>query len=66
MTSKKPDKGGKLVPKGSPKITADTPDERRAARNVAAIRTKLATAMEDPHMREQIARAMQQLINEEK
>jgi hypothetical protein len=64
MKSKKPDKP--LVPKTAPKITADTPDERRAARNVAKIRTKLAEAMEDPHMREQIARAMRQLINEEK
>jgi hypothetical protein len=72
MTSKGPKNEGPkkpakaLVPKGPGKIVAETTDERRAARNVAQIRTKLAAAMEDPHVREQIARAMRQLINEEK
>lgn len=41
-------------------------DERRAARNVDRIREKLSTAMDDPHMREQIVRAMRSLINEDK
>jgi hypothetical protein len=52
---------GKKPPE--PKI--DTSD-KRAARNVEKLKNKLSSAMDDPHMREQIMRAMRQLINEDK
>ena len=65
MTTKKP-APKKPVVKNAPKIVAHTADERRAARNVDKIRNKLSAAMDDPHMREQIVRAMRSLINEEK
>lgn len=61
-------KGGKKQPPKPPTsvISVETVDERRAARNVDKIRGKLSAAMDDPLMREQIVRAMRQLINEEK
>lgn len=73
MKSTKPDKGAKppdkkkvAAKKDAPKVAAHTADEKRAARNVANIRNKLSAAMDDPHMREQIVRAMRSLINEGK
>jgi hypothetical protein len=50
----------------APVISAETVDERRAARNVEKIRGKLSAAMDDPLVREQIVRAMRELINEDK
>ncbi len=47
-------------------VDAATVDERRAARNVAKIREKLSTAMDDPQMREQIVCAMRSLMYEDK
>ncbi len=66
MTPKKPGSKKPDGKQGVSKVVAETRDEKRAARNVAKIRNKLATAMEDPHMREQIVRAMRNLINEDK
>jgi hypothetical protein len=60
--SKKPVKA-KAPP---PSVDIEAADERRAARNVAQIREKLSTAMEDPIMRDQIVRAMRGLMYEDK
>jgi len=70
VSKDKKDKGGKPK-KPAPAIPplvidAATADERRAARNVAKIREKLSTAMDDPQMREQIVRAMRSLMYEDK
>ena len=68
---RKPGAAKSKAPKGKAPIapplqmTADTADERRAARNVAQIRNKLSAAMEDPHVREQIVRAMRNLLHED-
>lgn len=51
--------------KTAPHIATDAPDDKRAARNVAKIRQRLATAMDDPAMRDQIVRAMRSLIYED-
>lgn len=58
--SKKPE-GPKIPP-----LQVDGASDKRAARNVEKLRNKLSSAMDDPHMREQIVRAMRQLINEDK
>jgi hypothetical protein len=62
-------KGGDKKKKQSPSVAAlkvEGHHDKRAARNIALIREKLATALDDPQMREQIVRAMRTLINEEK
>lgn len=56
----------KVTPEIADEVAGDRVGEQRAARNVAKIRAKLSVAMEDPHMREQIVRAMRRLINEDK
>jgi hypothetical protein len=48
------------------KVEATSADDKRAARNVAQIREKLSTALDDPQMREQIVRAMRSLMYEDK
>ena len=61
-------KAGKKTPASkSPAtvISVETVFEKRAARNVDKIRAKLSAAMDDPQMREQIVRAMRDLINED-
>jgi len=49
-----------------PPLQIDGAADKRAARNVEQLRNKLSSAMDDPHMREQIVRAMRQLMNEDK
>jgi hypothetical protein len=49
-----------------PPLQIDGASDKRAARNVEHLRNKLSSAMDDPHMREQIVRAMRQLMNEDK
>ncbi len=61
MSKDKKDKGTK-----KPAAVDESIDERRAARNVAKIKEKLSTAMDDPQMREQIVRAMRSLMYEDK
>jgi len=61
MSKDKKDKGPKKLAAVDESI-----DERRAARNVAKIKEKLSTAMDDPQMREQIVRAMRSLMYEDK
>ena len=57
------DKGGK-----PPKLQMDggSVDVRRAARNVKHIRAKIAAALDDPDKREQLVRAVRDMLNEDK
>jgi hypothetical protein len=57
------DNGGK-PPK--PHVDAGSADARRAARNVKHIRAKIAAALDDPNKREQLVRAVRDMLNEDK
>ncbi|MBY0510668.1 MAG: hypothetical protein K2P94_11025 [Rhodospirillaceae bacterium] len=59
-------KGKKPESPKIPPLQIDGAADKRAARNVEKLRNTLSSAMDDPHMREQIVRAMRQLINEDK
>jgi hypothetical protein len=63
--SKESGKDGGTKKPVPPQITANTPDEKRAARNVAKIRERLSEAMDDPQMREQIVNAVRRLMHED-
>jgi hypothetical protein len=60
--SKRKDKGAKPPPQ---KMQSGAADARRAPRNVAHIRDKIAKALDDPVKREQLVRAVRSMMNEE-
>jgi hypothetical protein len=66
---KKKDKGGdkaKAKPKKAAKKAdpSEAPDERQAQKRVAAMRDKLTGAMQDPLMRDQIVKAIREMLRE--
>ena len=59
-------KPGKGTPKSAkpPVLKIEGADDRRAARNIAKLRAKLTAALDDPNMRDQMVRAMREMMNE--
>lgn len=61
-------KPGKDTPKPAkpPVLKIEGVDDRRAARNIDKLKAKLTAALDDPQMREQMVRAMREMMNEDK
>jgi hypothetical protein len=56
----------KKPPQKPPVMKVEGVDARRAARNVDKLRAKLTAALDDPNMRDQMVRAMREMMNEDK
>lgn len=49
-----------------PVLKIEGADGRRAARNIDKLKAKLTAALDDPQIREQMVRAMREMMNEDK